>query len=108
MARTAILRTVAVEQALDSISPDDPGSVRSLIASAEELLAGLEIENEYPSEFVLWRLTGERGQIPEESIPGDALCRELVVLIQRASAHAPVPLEGLQGGAWKAGPTKNR
>ena len=100
MARTAILRTVAVEQALDSINPDDPASVRSLISCAEELLLGLERENQYPSEFVLWRLTGEREQLSEESIPGDELCRELVVLIQRASVHAPVPLEHLEEGAW--------
>ncbi|MEE2681462.1 MAG: sigma factor-like helix-turn-helix DNA-binding protein, partial [Planctomycetota bacterium] len=46
------------------------------------------------------RLTGERGQLAEGSIPGTALCRDLVVLIQRASFHAPLPLDGLGGGAW--------
>ena len=82
MARTAILKTVAVEQVLDSIKLDDSESVLSLISLAELLLTGLETESEYPSEFVLWRLTGERGHVSEESIPGDELRRDLVVLIQ--------------------------
>ena len=100
MARTAILKTVAVEQVLDSIKPDDPESVVGLIALAEELLGSLEMKNEYPSEFVLWRLTGERGQASAESIPGTQLLRELVVLIQRASAHTPTSFDQIEGGAW--------
>ena len=100
MARTAILKTVAVEQVLDSIKLDDSESILSLISLAELLLTGLETESEYPSEFVLWRLTGERGHVSEESIPGDELRRDLVVLIQRVSIHAPIPLAQIEDGAW--------
>ena len=98
MGRTAILKTVAVEQVLDSIPPDDSEAIESIISLGEELLDGLEIETEYPSEFVYWRLTGQRDEVPDEAIPGTLLRRELVVLIQRASALSPSPLDRIEGG----------
>lgn len=98
MGRTAILKTVAVEQVLDSIPPNDSEAIESIISLVEELLDGLEIETEYPSEFVYWRLTGQRDEVPDEAIPGTLLRRELVVLIQRASALSPSPLKQIEGG----------
>ncbi|MAJ46402.1 MAG: hypothetical protein CBC35_03690 [Planctomycetes bacterium TMED75] len=98
MGRTAILKTVAVEQVLDSISPNDSEAIESLISLVEELLDGLESETEYPSEFVYWRLTGQRDKVPDEAIPGTLLRRELVVLVQRASALSPSSLERIEGG----------
>ena len=99
MGRTALLKTVAVERVMDSIHSEPPGSIRSTILLAIDLQESIEPGTDYPSEFVVWRLTGVREAVAEESIPGLLLRRELGVLIQRASARVPLPAETVEGGA---------
>ncbi|MED5506378.1 MAG: hypothetical protein VX684_00895 [Planctomycetota bacterium] len=99
MGRTALLKTMAVEQVMDSVQAESPGAIRPIILLAIELLESIDPGADYPSEFVVWRLTGAREAVAEESIPGLLLRRELGVLIQRASARVPLPAETVEGGA---------
>ena len=99
MGRTALLKTMAVEQVMDSIQAGSPASVRQIILLAVELLESIDPGADYPSEFVVWRLTGAREAVAEESIPGVLLRRELGVLVQRASARVPLSAETVEGGA---------
>jgi hypothetical protein len=99
MGRTALLRTLAVEAVLELLEKAPDGQSTATIEVAEGLLEEIDPDATYPSEFVVWRLIGERETDFGEVITGMELRRELAILIQRASANVPFDGASAPGGA---------
>lgn len=90
MPRTAVLHTQTIQSILESLEHAEITRCQDTLRSAEELILEIDPDSSYPVEFVLWRLTGDRGA--EETLPikGGVLRRDLAILVQRASEHAPI------------------
>ena len=99
MPRTAVLHTQTIQSILEALEGAAVSRCREALASADELISEIDPGSSYPVEFVLWRLTGDRGA--EETLPikGDVLRRDLVILVQRVSERAPVDAEEDPEGA---------
>lgn len=89
MPRTAVVRSEAVRAVSDRLSGLTDGDLAALLDSTERLLAEIDPDATYPAEFILWRLTGERGAEEVPAIEGRALRRDLAILVQRGSERAP-------------------
>ena len=66
---------------------------RKQLDSAEELLAIIDKDKEYPFEFVCFKITGFRskGQVEWESIKGDELAEDLQIFISKLSGQVAAP-----------------
>jgi len=66
---------------------------RKQLDSAEELLAMVDRDKEYPFEFVCFKITGFRpkGQVEWESIKGDELADDLQIFISKLSGQVAAP-----------------
>lgn len=98
MGRTALLRTLACETLLKHLEEASEDVYVTTIDHAEQMLEEIELEVTYPSEFVIWRLIGERQDELDEEILGRDLRRELAILIQRASDRYPLDGNEAPGG----------
>lgn len=99
MPRTAVLRTRQVEALLEYLESAPEQEYFAAVEAAEALIEEVDSRSSYPTEFVVWRLIGERVSEDSEAIDGSALRRELAVLIQRASEHRPLDAASEPGGA---------
>ena len=99
MPRTAVLRTRQVEALLEYLENAAEEAYSEVIAAAETLMQEIDPESSYPTEFVVWRLIGERAAEDSEAIDGVSLRRELAILVQRASEVRPVDAAAEAGGA---------
>lgn len=90
MPRTAVLHTQTIQTILESLEIAAISRCHDTLKSAEELILEIDPDSSYPVEFVLWRLTGDRGA--EETLPikGVVLRRDLAILVQRVSERAPI------------------
>ncbi|MCZ6446325.1 MAG: hypothetical protein O6758_09085, partial [Planctomycetota bacterium] len=60
---------------------------RRQMEAAEQLVAQIDPQQVYPEEFIIFRITGYRPDLPDEPVGlvGEALVADLVTLIQRLS-----------------------
>ena len=67
-----------------------------LLDAADRLVQELELERDYPADFIEWRLTGwRRDDIdPGVVVSGVVLLADLVTLAQRVSRRVPQPADG--------------
>ncbi|HYD01326.1 MAG TPA: hypothetical protein VEB22_08875 [Phycisphaerales bacterium] len=101
MPRLLKLRVAALERTAHELRFAPAAAARRQTARAEKLAAMIDPAALYPEDFVIYRITGFRPDMPEpELIPGDALLRDLAGVIDRLSRRAAFTRDELAAPQW--------
>ncbi len=87
MPRVARFQIAALGELFRQLMYAPPVARRRQMEAAEQLVAQIDPQQVYPEEFIIFRITGYRPDLPDEPVGlvGEALVADLVTLIQRLS-----------------------
>ncbi|MFO0783431.1 MAG: hypothetical protein U0636_07090 [Phycisphaerales bacterium] len=100
MRRARGFRTQAVARMWEELRYAPAATLARMAADAEAFAADIQLEQAYPEELVLARITRYRPDVAQDSgvVVGQALLEDLVTFVERATARAPLARD-LRGGA---------
>lgn len=97
------IRTDALARLADGLEDAPRAALLADIERAEALAAELEIETQYPIDWIVFRLTGQRPDLPETPlVPGEALLGDLSALVERLCDAARLEQSELPPGSATA------
>ncbi len=88
MPRFSAVRVEALRELVDQLRFSSTAAAAKHIDRAEALAAELDLQQTYPLEWVLFRLTDYRSTEIDGLVTGEALLRDLSAIVERLCAHA--------------------
>ncbi len=95
MPRLSAVRVEALRELVDQLRFSSASAAAKHIDRAESLAAELDMEQTYPLEWVLFRLTDYRSTEIDGLVTGEALLRDLSAIVERLCAQARLTREDL-------------
>jgi RNA polymerase primary sigma factor len=84
------MRVEALQDIVDQLRFAPTATARRQIDSAESLAAEIDLEQQYPLEWVVFRITGYRSDDITGLVSGAALLGDLSSMVERMCAHAKI------------------